>query len=166
MLWTKKKEREREDEIIKKRALENSLCVQSFSTISPVRSHLLFSWLLCGSNHRLCVPVLPSCASGLNLQLWQITAQQWGDRSTVWPPLPITLSPRLVCCEETRRKTLLSPPPLRPCAPPDLLCPLTLPWERPVVPLIVGGKWNKGPLPQPCPDIQVYLQHPNLKLQL
>lgn len=165
-LWTKQKKMKRRRWNNQKQTSTNSLCVSSFSTTPPLGSHLLFLWLLGGSNHRLCVAVLPSRAPGLNLQQWQITAQPWGDRSTVWPPLPITLSPRLVCCEETRRKTVLSPPPLRPCAPPDPLCPLTLPWERPAVPLIVGGKWNKGPLPQLCPDIQVYRQCPNLKFQL
>lgn len=46
--------------------------------------------------------------------------------------------------QETQRKTLsehvLSSPP---CAPLDLLCPFILPLKQPVVPLVVGGKWNK-----------------------
>lgn len=42
-----------------------------------------------------------------------------------------------------------------PGAPPDLLCPFILPLRRPVVPLMVGGKWNKGLLLAPYPGLSL-----------
>lgn len=89
-------------------------------------------------------------------EAWTHTAaadniQPWGDRSTVWPPAANHFIPLAVRYEETRKKitlseNVLSPPALMRCAQPDLFCLFIFPSKRPVEPLIVGGKWNKGPL--------------------
>lgn len=68
------------------------------------------TWSLCRSNNCLCVAAGASCVRGPSEPTaWEITAQLWGDRSAVWPLLPITLSLQPVCCEGTHREKKHSP---------------------------------------------------------